>query len=100
MNRAHLVSHRADAADAGGDIRGFAKVPPAQQCLEEARRLEYLKAHVGHPAALDLDVQATLALDTGQVTDIDGFSSGFGSGFTCDFSAAHLSHSPLTGTLP
>jgi hypothetical protein len=38
-DRAHLVGHGADAADPRGEIGSFAEGAPAQERLEEARRL-------------------------------------------------------------
>ena len=70
---AHLVGHRADAADARGDVRRLAVVAPAEQGLEEARRLEDAAARRSAPAvAVDRDVQRALALDARQVVDLDG----------------------------
>ena len=44
---AHLVGDRADAADAGGDVRHFAEVAAAQEGLEEPRRLVDLQPRLG-----------------------------------------------------
>ena len=46
MDGAHLIGDRADAADAGHDIRGFEIAPAAQECLEKARRLENAEARL------------------------------------------------------
>ena len=71
---AHLIRHRADAADARRDVRGFAGVAAAQQRLEEARRLEDLEAQVDQLAALDGEVQCSLTLDAGEHADVDRLS--------------------------
>ena len=71
MNGAHLVGDRADAADAGGDVRRFRVGTPAQECLEEPRRLEDAKLRVAHLAVADDDGQRALALDAREVVDLD-----------------------------
>ena len=68
--RAHLVGDWADPADAGGDVRWFRPRTPAQERLEEPWRLEDLQLDVGHAAVLDDDMHASLALDPGQVLDV------------------------------
>ena len=45
---AHLVGHRTDAADAGGDVGDFLEVAAAQEGLEEPRRLVDLQPHRFH----------------------------------------------------
>ena len=72
VHRAHLVGHRADAADAGGDIRGFVELPASQESLEEPGRLEDLQLDFGHGAAFDPEVEAAFALHPGQHIDLDG----------------------------
>ena len=49
VDSAHLVRDRADAADARGDVGRFGELAPAQERLEEARRLEDLQLHVASP---------------------------------------------------
>src|SRR5579862_8160078 len=68
---ARLVGDRADAADAGGDVRRLAKRPPAQQRLEEARRLEDLELDVLDAAVPEPDGHRALALDAGEVVGAD-----------------------------
>ena len=61
MDSTHLVSNRANAADARGDVRHFRKVAATQEGFEEAWRLENLKLHVGDPFSCQLDVESALA---------------------------------------
>ena len=68
---AHLVGHRTDPADAGGDVRRLGEVPAHQQRLEVPGRLEDLEGHVGHRAVAHLDPQRPLALDPSQPFDAD-----------------------------
>ena len=72
VDGAHLIRDRTDSADPGGDVRGLAGVPAAQERLEEARRLEDLEAQVDDLAAVDGEVQRSLALDARQIVDPDG----------------------------
>ena len=62
-DRAHLVGHRADPADAGGDVGHLRERPAAQERLEEPRRLEDLQPHLLDAAVAQADVQRSLALD-------------------------------------
>ena len=48
VNRAHLVGDRADSADAGRDVGRLGERTPAEERLEEARRLEDPELDVGH----------------------------------------------------
>ena len=50
----------------------LAGVAAAQERLEEARRLEDLEAQVDDLAAVDGEVQRSLALDARQIVDPDG----------------------------
>ena len=71
MDRAHLIGDRTDAADARGDIRGLLERAAAEEGLEEAGRLEYLKTNLLHAVAFDPDVERALAFDPRQVVDLD-----------------------------
>ena len=68
---AHLVRHRADAADAGGEVRCFGRTTSPQKGLEEPGRLEDLQLHVLHTPVANLDAQRPLALDARQSFDRD-----------------------------
>jgi hypothetical protein len=59
----HLVSHRADAADASCDVGSFGEAAPHKHGLEIAGRLEDLERHLTHDAVVHLDPQGSLALD-------------------------------------
>ena len=76
---AHLVGNRADAADAGGDVGNLAVRPAAQECLEEARRLEDAQLDIAHLAVTHHHVHAALALDAGQRGDRESARTGVGS---------------------
>ncbi len=53
MDGAHLVGHRADAADAGREVRGLGAPAPPQEGLEKAGRFEDLKlAGVTRPSLI------------------------------------------------
>ncbi len=67
---AHLVGHRTDPADPGGDVGRFGEGPAAQESLEEARRLVDLELHVGDPPVTHLYVHSPLALHPGQGADV------------------------------
>ena len=66
---AHLVRHRADAADPGGDVRRLGVGPPPQHRLEEARRLVDPQLDGAQDPVTDDDVHGPLALDAGQRVD-------------------------------
>ena len=66
VNRAHLVSNRTDAADAGGNVRRFREVPASEQGFKEAGRLVDLQLHVGHAIAGQLDVERAFAFNPGE----------------------------------
>ncbi len=72
VHRAHLVGHRTDAADAGGDIRGLNELAASQEGLEKPGRLEDLQTDLGHPAVFNADIQAAFALHPGQKIYLDG----------------------------
>jgi hypothetical protein len=63
--RAHLVGHRADPADARGDVGRFGVLPPAQERLEEPRRLVDLQPHVLDGAPAHPHVHRAFPLDPG-----------------------------------
>ncbi|HKM61147.1 MAG TPA: hypothetical protein VJY39_01525, partial [Acidisphaera sp.] len=71
---AHLVGDRADAADAGDDVRQLGVGPAAQERLEEARRLVDPQLRRGDAAVADRQVERAFALDTGEDVDRDGLS--------------------------
>ena len=66
---AHLVRHRADATDAGSEVRCLGRPSAPQEGLEEPGRLEDLQLHVLHAPVAHLDPQRALALDAGQSLD-------------------------------
>ena len=68
---AHLVRHRADAADAGGEVRCLGRTTSPQKGLEEPGRLEDLQLHVLHTPVTHLDAQRALALNARQSFDRD-----------------------------
>jgi hypothetical protein len=73
--RAHLVGHRADPADARGDVRRFGVLPPAQERLEEPRRLVDLLPHVldGTPAHPDVHRAFTLDRASARTASVRSF---------------------------
>jgi hypothetical protein len=71
LHRAHLVGDRADPADAGGDVRRLGEGAPAQERLEEARRLVDLQLDVVDAAVSDRHQHRALALDAGEVVSPD-----------------------------
>ena len=66
----HLVSDRADPADAGDDVQDLAKAAPAQQCFEKPRRLENAKTGRLDRAVADVKIERAFALDAGDVIDL------------------------------
>ena len=71
VDRAHLVRHRTDAADAGRDVGRFARVTAAQQRVEEARRLEEHETQLGDLVALDGQMERAATLDPWKPVDVD-----------------------------
>ncbi len=69
--RRHLVGHRADPADPGGDVGRLGVSAPAQQRLEEPGRLVDLQPDVGDHVPVDPHVHGALALDPGQPGDAE-----------------------------
>ena len=69
--RAHLIGDRADAADPRGEIGHLGERAPAQERLEEARRLVQAELDLAHLAALEPHVHAALALDAREVVGPD-----------------------------
>ena len=69
--RAGDVRDRADAADPGRDVGRFGELPPAEQRLEEARRLEDLELHLLDLVPADAHEHRALALDARQVVGAD-----------------------------
>ena len=67
--RAHLVGDRADAADAGGDVRRLGVRAAAQERLEEAGRLVDIEPRFFDLVAAGPDVQGAFALHPGQFGD-------------------------------
>ena len=68
---AHLVRHRADAADAGGEVGRLGRTATSQKGLEEPRWLEDLQLHVLHAPIAHLHAKRALAFDTRQSLDRD-----------------------------
>ena len=66
---AHLVGHRADPADARGDVGRLGVPPPAQERLEEPGRLVDLQPHVLDGARAHPHVHRALTLNPGQRAD-------------------------------
>src|SRR5215469_7741384 len=66
LARAHLVGDRANAADPRGDVGRLGVLPAAQQRLEEPGRLVDVEPRSGHLPVADDDLEAALALDSGQ----------------------------------
>ena len=73
MNRAHLVRNRADAANSRGNVRRLGKIPPAQECFKEPRRLEDFELHIRDFVVFDLYVDRTFALNAREVINFDCF---------------------------
>src|ERR1039457_1488134 len=69
--RRHLVGNRADAADAGRNVRDLLVVPPGQEGLEKPWRLENVERHLCHRTVLHYDVEPTLALQPGPGANIE-----------------------------
>ena len=69
MDSAHLVSHRADPANAGGDVRHFLEVAPAQKGLKEAGWLEDVQLDVTQFATFGADIEAPFAFHPREVLD-------------------------------
>ena len=70
-DRAGLVGDRADAANPRGDVGRLGEGTPAQQGLEEARRLIDPQLDVDDLGAVDLHIHRTLALDAREVVGAD-----------------------------
>ncbi len=68
---AHLVRHRADAADAGGEVGRLGGAATPQESLEEPRGLEDAQLHILDPPVPHLDAQRALAFDARQCSDGD-----------------------------
>ena len=72
VDGAHLIGDRADAADARGDVRRLGVGAAAQERLEEPRRLEDLQlARRSTAPSRDRERQRALALDPGEIVDLD-----------------------------
>ncbi len=71
VDRAHLVGDRANAADAGGDVRRLGEGAAAQERLEEARRLEDGELGAAHLAVTHDDLERSFALDAREIIDLD-----------------------------
>ncbi len=74
--RTHLVGHRADAADAGGDVGWLGEPPVAQEPLEEPGRLVDVELHVDQLAVAHLDPHGPFTLDPGQGVGAEGPTAG------------------------
>ena len=71
VDRAHLIRHRADAADARQQIGQLAARRPRTKRFEEARRFVDLEAQVHDLAVLDAQVQGAFAFDARERADVD-----------------------------
>src|SRR5215470_2707128 len=79
MHGTHLVGNRADATDAGRNVRRFAIGTATQESLEETWWLEDLQLHIHDAITPDSDVQGTLTFDTGERVHLDGSTCAHGS---------------------
>ena len=86
---AHLIGHRADAADAGGDVGHFLETPAAQKGLVKPGRLVDFKLQILHDAVAHGDIQRAFAFHAGQGFYADRSRAGF----TTFFRVAHNIHS-------
>jgi len=84
MDSAHLVRDWTDAADTRGDVWRFGEVAPAQECLEETRRLKNFQLHTGDFTVLDLDPHRTLAFDPRKIVDFNRTRLTHASRFLCE----------------
>ena len=71
MDRAHLVRDGADAADARDDVEDLVRRAADHERLEVPGRLEDLQARLGDGPVPNEEVQRALALDAGQVLDLE-----------------------------
>ena len=71
VHPAHLIGDRADPADASDDVEHLAEAAPAQQRLEEARRLEDAEAHRIDLAIANAQFERALPLHARDVVDPD-----------------------------
>ena len=71
VDRAHLVGHRADAADPGDDVDDLVRRPADDERLEVAGRLEDREVGLLDHAVADAQMERALALDAGQVLDLE-----------------------------
>ena len=74
MHRAHLIGDGANAADARDDVRRFGMAAPAQQRLEQARRLENVQLRRSDLPIDDLKIEGAFAFDAREQVDPDGLS--------------------------
>ncbi len=65
------VPHRADAADAAGDLGQFVPAPSVEHGLEEAGRLDDVEGGPLQNAVLDVDAEVSVPFDAGQVLEIE-----------------------------
>lgn len=70
LDCAHLIGHRTNAADAGGDVRRVGVGAPAQQRLEKPRRLVDAELGLLHRAVADDDMERALAFDARKRIDL------------------------------
>ena len=71
MYAAHLIGDRTDPADAGDDVEHLTKAATAQQCLEEAWRLEDAESNRIDRARCEMQFERALAFDARDVVDLD-----------------------------
>ena len=56
MTRTHLVSHRADTTNAGGDVRHFVNLASLEKALKETRRFVNIQLDMFHLISVEPDV--------------------------------------------
>ena len=69
VHAAHLVGDRANPADAGDNVEHLLVPAPAQQCLEEARRLEDTQSDRIYGAIANMKFERALAFDPRDIVD-------------------------------
>ena len=71
MAGTHLVGDRADAADAGGDVRDLPEIAATQKASKKRGGSKISRCAVGHLVLVDGQAQHALALNAGQRVDSD-----------------------------
>src|SRR6516225_6321896 len=72
VHAAHLVGDRTDPANPRDDVEHLAEPAPAQQRLEEARRLEYAQSDRIDHAIANMKLERAFAFYARDVVDADG----------------------------